>query len=167
MTIMRLESKDKKGVMSLFRSVTQDLQRQGIHQWDWFYPNGIVIGSDLRNKNLYGLKMDDQVIAAVVLDTKQSSKYAALKWSDIQGKPACIHRLAVRPEYQGKGLGKQLLQFTENLARRQGNSSIRLDVYTGNLSAVSMYSRAGYQQVGELLFPFRKAPYMCFEKLWR
>jgi ribosomal protein S18 acetylase RimI-like enzyme len=165
MNIMKLDSKNKKEVMSLFRSVTQDLQRQGIRQWDWFYPNGIVIGSDLRNKSLYGLIIDDHVVAAVVLDTKQSSKYAALKWGDKQEKPACIHRLAVRPEYQGKGLGKQLLQFAEDLARQQGRTSIRLDVFTGNPSAVSMYSRAGYQQVGEVLFPFRQVPYMCFEKL--
>jgi ribosomal protein S18 acetylase RimI-like enzyme len=165
MTLVRLGSKDKKGVLSLFRSVTQDLQRQGILQWDWFYPNGIVIGSDLRNKNLFGLKMDGQVIAAVVLDSKQSSKYAVLQWSDIQGQSACIHRLAVHPEYQGHGLGKQLLQFAESLARQQGNSSIRLDVYTGNPGAVSMYNRAGYRQVGEIVFPFRKVPYMCFEKL--
>jgi ribosomal protein S18 acetylase RimI-like enzyme len=164
MTIIRLESKDKKGVMSLFRSVTKDLQRQGIQQWDWFYPNGIVIGNDLRNKNLFGLVKDGQVLAAVVLDTKQSSKYAALKWNDESGESACIHRLAVRPECQGKGLGKQMLQFAEHLARKQGNTSIRLDVYTGNPGAVSMYSRAGYRQVGEVLFPFRQVPYMCFEK---
>jgi ribosomal protein S18 acetylase RimI-like enzyme len=165
MTIRRLEGKDKKGVMSLFRSVTQDLQRQGIQQWDRFYPNVIVIGDDLRNKNLFALAMDDQVVAAVVLDTKQSPKYAALKWSDVRGNPACIHRLAVRPEYQGKGLGKQLLQFAEDHARKQGNTSIRLDVYTGNPGAVTMYNRAGYRQVGEVKFPFRKVPYMCFEKL--
>jgi ribosomal protein S18 acetylase RimI-like enzyme len=164
MTIMRLGSGHKKGVMSLFRAVTKDLQRQGILQWDWFYPNGIVIGNDLRKKNMFGLVMDDQIVAAVVLDTKQSSIYAAVQWRDVRGEPACIHRLAVRPEYQGKGLGKQLLQFAEGLARKQGNTSIRLDVYTGNPGAVNMYSRAGYQQVGEVLFPFRQVPYMCFEK---
>ncbi|NRF90172.1 GNAT family N-acetyltransferase [Paenibacillus frigoriresistens] len=165
MTIMRLESNDKSGVMSLFRSVTQDLKRKGIHQWDRFYPNGIVIGRDLRNKNLFGISMDAQIVAVVVLDTKQSAKYSALQWSDTQGKSACIHRLAVHPEYQGRGLGKQLLQFAENLAGQQGNSSIRLDVYTGNRGALSMYSRAGYHQVGEIKFPFREVPYMCFEKI--
>ncbi|WP_282938574.1 GNAT family N-acetyltransferase [Paenibacillus sp. RC67] len=164
MSIVRLDSKDKNAVMSLFRSVTQDLQRQGIEQWDRFYPNGFVIGSDLRNKNLYGMKMDDQIVAVVVLDAKQSGKYAALQWNDNRGKFACIHRLAVHPDYQGRGLGKQLLQFAENLSREQGNSSIRLDVYTKNPGAVGMYSRAGYRPVGEIKFPFRPVPYMCFEK---
>ncbi|MCY9692791.1 GNAT family N-acetyltransferase [Paenibacillus alginolyticus] len=58
--------------------------------------------------------MDDQVVAVVVLDTKQSSKYTALEWKDREGRPACIHRLAVYPEYQGRGLGKQLHKKTND-----------------------------------------------------
>lgn len=165
MTIVALNSKDKKEVMFLFRSVTQHLQQQGIHQWDRYYPNRFVIASDLKKNNLFGIKIDEQVVAVVVLDTKQSSKYTALKWSDRQGEHACIHRLAVHPNYQGRGLGKRLLRFAESLAVEQGKSSIRLDVYTRNASALGMYSRAGYEQRGEVLFPFRKMPYMCFEKL--
>jgi ribosomal protein S18 acetylase RimI-like enzyme len=165
MSPMRLESKDKRGIMSLYQSVTQDLRRKGIRQWDWFYPNGIVIGSDLRNKNLFGLCMDDQVVAAIVIDSRQSSRYAGLAWGDTQGKAACIHRLAVLPEYQGRGLGRLMLQFAESLAREQGKSSIRLDVFTGNAGAVSMYGKAGYRQVGQIQFPFRKVPYMGYEKL--
>lgn len=58
-----------------------------------------------------------------------------------------------------------MLQFSENLARGQGKSSLRLDVFTGNSGAVSMYSNAGYRQVGQIEFPFREVPYMCYEKL--
>lgn len=165
MTIEALSTADKKSVMSLYRSVTKDLQRQGIHQWDFFYPNGIIIGSDLRHHHLFGFKADGRVVGAVVLDNRQSPKYAQLPWSDRQGKAACIHRLAVHPQDQGKGLGKRLLQFAEDLARQQGNTSIRLDVYTGNPGAVTMYRRAGYRHIGELRFPFRRLPYLCFEKL--
>ncbi|WP_442602373.1 GNAT family N-acetyltransferase [Paenibacillus sp. KN14-4R] len=165
LTIMRLESKDKKGIMSLFRTVTKHLQSQGNYQWDRFYPNGIIIGRDLRERNLFGIKMDNQIVGVVVLDTKQSDRYGSLPWSEREGKSACIHRLAVHPDYQGQGIGKQLLQFAENLALQQGNSDIRLDVYTGNAGALSMYKRAGYQQVGEIKFPFRQVPYRCFEKI--
>ncbi|CAG7653890.1 GNAT family N-acetyltransferase [Paenibacillus allorhizosphaerae] len=156
---------DKKSVVSLYRSVTGELQRQGIRQWDWFYPNGVVVGSDIRRSSLFGVKAEDRVIAAVVIDDLQSPKYAPLPWSDGEGSAACIHRLAVHPQHQGNGLGKRLLQFAEDTVREQGHSSIRLDVYTGNPGAVHMYRRAGYREIGEIRFPLRPLPYLCFEKL--
>ncbi|UJF33910.1 GNAT family N-acetyltransferase [Paenibacillus hexagrammi] len=163
--IQPLQQVDKKAIMSLYRAVTKDLRKQGNRQWDWFYPNGIVIGSDLKNHTLYGMKVGSQVTAAVALDANQSPQYAPLPWSNTPGKPACVHRLAVHPDHQGKGLGKRLLAFAEELAMQQGYSSIRLDVYTGNPGALAMYVRAGYRQVGEVRFPFRETPYMCMEKI--
>ncbi|TXK84521.1 GNAT family N-acetyltransferase [Paenibacillus sp. N3.4] len=164
MNLQRLDSQDKKEVISLYRAVKKDLQSHNINQWDWMYPNGFVIAKDLKQQHMYGIKKGGRVIAAVVVDANQSPEYAALQWSEYQGKAACIHRLAVHPEFQGQGMGKQLLQFAENLARKMGSTSIRLDVYTGNPGAVNMYERAGYQEVGEVRFPFRKVPFLCFEK---
>jgi ribosomal protein S18 acetylase RimI-like enzyme len=77
----------------------------------------------------------------------------------------CLSCMAVHPNHQGKGIGKKLLKFAEDYARNQGFSSIRLDVYTENPSAVSLYEKAGYKEKGEVTFPFRKVPYKCFEKV--
>ncbi|WP_312876221.1 GNAT family N-acetyltransferase [Paenibacillus alginolyticus] len=105
------------------------------------------------------------MIAAVVVDEKQSSRYESLNWGDRQWKPACIHRLAVHPEFQGRGLGKALLQFAEQQAFDQTCTSICLDVFSANDTAVRMYERAGYDRIGTIRFPFRQAPYYCFEKI--
>ncbi|CAG7644359.1 hypothetical protein PAESOLCIP111_04677 [Paenibacillus solanacearum] len=156
---------DKKSVMALYRSVSGELQRQGIRQWDWLYPNGFVIGADLRRGSLFGVKASGLAIAAVALDDRQSAKYAPLPWSDRHGSAACIHRLAVHPQHQGNGLGKRLLHFAEDTAQERGYSSIRLDVYAGNPGAVRMYQRAGYREIGEIRFPLRPLPYLCYEKL--
>ncbi|MBD3920416.1 GNAT family N-acetyltransferase [Paenibacillus sp. PR3] len=165
MTIQVLHGEDKKSVLSLFRIVTKDLQGRGIRQWDRFYPNRWIIGSDIKRHNMFGIRMDGRVVAAVVVDANQSDKYKSLAWSDRDGTPSCIHRLVVHPEYQGRGLGKQLLQYAEALAKQQGSSSIRLDVYKGNPSAVNMYSRANYKQVGEVKYPMREIPYLVMEKV--
>ncbi|GAA3321527.1 hypothetical protein GCM10020331_037750 [Ectobacillus funiculus] len=98
------------------------------------------------------------------MNEDQSFKYAGLPWSDKEGRPAVIHRLAVHPDSQGKGIGKQLLLHAEALATSQGYTSIRLDAYTANPAAITMYERAGYNPVGQIRFPFRKHPYQCFEK---
>ncbi|REE77721.1 ribosomal protein S18 acetylase RimI-like enzyme [Paenibacillus taihuensis] len=165
MEIVRLTKQDRKDLVQLYREITLSLSQAGIRQWDRFYPNRFVIEQDLKRGTVYGIRGGQRIIGAVVVDSQQSGKYARLIWNDRTGKPSCIHRLAVHPDYQGQGIGKRLLQFAEEHAREAGSSSIRLDVFTGNPGAVGMYRRAGYVEVGTIKFPMRKVPYLCFEKL--
>ncbi|EKN67600.1 GCN5-like N-acetyltransferase [Neobacillus bataviensis LMG 21833] len=165
MEIQAIELIELKVVVQLYADITADLRRKGIKQWDRLYPNRFIVKADIKNGHLFGLLVDKKIIGAVVVDTNESKKYQELKWEDEVGKSLLIHRLAVHPDYQGKGYGKQLLQFAEDYARGNGFSSIRLDVFSLNTGAVKMYERAGYQERGMIRFPFRAAPYLCFEKI--
>ncbi|MFJ7726774.1 GNAT family N-acetyltransferase [Neobacillus sp. NPDC097160] len=165
MEIQAIELIELKAVIRFYAEITADLRRKGINQWDRFYPNRFIVKSDIKMGNLFGLSTDKKIIGAVAVDTNESKKYRELKWEDEDGKPLMIHRLAVHPDYQGKGYGKQLLQFAEDYSLRNGYSSIRLDVFSLNSGAVKMYERAGYQERGMIRFPFRTAPYKCFEKI--
>ena len=51
------------------------------------------------------------------------------------------------------------------MAISKGYTSIRLDAYTANTKAISMYERANYSTIGQIQYPFRKHPYQCFEKM--
>jgi ribosomal protein S18 acetylase RimI-like enzyme len=152
-------------VKRLYTAVTGHLRRSGISQWDRFYPNRWVIGQDLKRGQLFAVLQGDTCVGAVVVNERQNTQYAGLAWRDQTGKPAVIHRLAVHPEFQGQGIGKRLLHYAEELARAQGSTSIRLDAYTANPTAIRMYERAGYTTVGCIRYPLRKHPYECFEKL--
>ncbi len=165
MQIEKLGAKDKKQLIKLYSAVRSDLRRKGIKQWDFFYPNAVIIGKSLKQGETYGYRENSIIMAAVVVDREQSSKYAGLGWTDTAGSPACIHRLAVRPDHQGKGLGKRLLVFAEGCAKAAGASSIRLDVFKSNPGAVSLYERSGYQAVGTVAYPMRKKPFLCMEKI--
>ncbi|NOV01161.1 GNAT family N-acetyltransferase [Paenibacillus planticolens] len=166
MEIIQLIKKDGKSLLSLYRTVSADLNRRGVHQWDWFYPNRFVIQSDVKRGTAFGIRDGEKLIGAVVVDAIQSSRYAGLPWIHQEaGQARCIHRLAVDPAYQGQGLGKKLLQFAEEQARGAGGASIRLDVFSGNPGAAQLYVRAGYRQIGTIRFPMRSEPYYCFEKL--
>jgi ribosomal protein S18 acetylase RimI-like enzyme len=165
MEIIRLAKKEEKSLAALYRTVTKSLQAQGIRQWDWVYPNRFVVRGDINRGTVYGILDRGRVIGAVVVDDRQSRSYSSLLWTDTAGSPACIHRLAVHPSYQGQGIGKKLLQFAERLAQEEGRTSIRLDVYTGNPGAVCMYRKAGYADVGEIRYPMRESPYLVLERL--
>ncbi|UUZ90604.1 GNAT family N-acetyltransferase [Paenibacillus sp. P25] len=165
MPIETAAAEELSQVRRLYASVTRHLRKRGIGQWDWIYPNRWVIRSDLRKGCLFAVRQGNLCIGAVAVDEEQSKPYGAPPWQDSAGRPACIHRLAVDPAYQGRGLGKRSLQHAEEHARSLGCSSIRLDVYTGNPAAVGMYERAGYIAVGLVRYPFRKLPYQCMEKI--
>jgi ribosomal protein S18 acetylase RimI-like enzyme len=164
MEIVRMNRNDAGRLLALYRAVTADLRKAGVYQWDWFYPNRFVLKADLKRGTLFGIRGEDRIIGAVVVDRRQSGKYSGLDWSDKHGDPACIHRLAVHPGCQRQGIGKKLLQFAENEARGEGRTSIRLDVYTGNPGAVEMYRRAGYADVAAIRYPMRGTPFLCMEK---
>ncbi len=55
-----------------------------------------------------------------------------------------VNALALFPEFQGKGLGSQLLEHAETLARRDGCAEMSIQVYAQNYGAHRLYTRKGY-----------------------
>jgi ribosomal protein S18 acetylase RimI-like enzyme len=57
-----------------------------------------------------------------------------------------IQYIAVHPCFQGRGLGKQLLSASEEIARQHGCTEIHLSVYLDNTKAIGFYERIGWQK---------------------
>jgi ribosomal protein S18 acetylase RimI-like enzyme len=55
-----------------------------------------------------------------------------------------LDNVAVSPEAQGKGHGRQLIAFAEEEARRQGFGTIRLYTNTAMTENITLYERLGY-----------------------
>nr|WP_307775840.1 N-acetyltransferase [uncultured Cetobacterium sp.] len=55
-----------------------------------------------------------------------------------------IGALFVDPEYQGKGIGKKLIEYAENIY-----DSLRLAVYKENHDSVNFYKKVGFKITGE------------------
>lgn len=51
---------------------------------------------------------------------------------------------------RGKGIGQQALQYLEEEIRKQGLKRIELGVFEFNTSAIKLYQKAGYQEIGRL-----------------
>ncbi|RPI30059.1 MAG: N-acetyltransferase [Chloroflexota bacterium] len=63
---------------------------------------------------------------------------------DITDEGFLIDNVAIDPAYQGKGLGKALLEFAEDEARRAGFDSIYLYTHEMMTENQSLYSKIGY-----------------------
>ena len=60
-----------------------------------------------------------------------------------------ITNVAVTPPARGRGIGGQLLLALDGLAREQSLEELTLEVRQSNLTAIRLYTRAGYTQVGK------------------
>jgi ribosomal-protein-alanine N-acetyltransferase len=56
-----------------------------------------------------------------------------------------IHTIGVDPEYQGRGIGRRLLDELLNVA---GGAVVHLEVRTDNASAIALYRSVGFTEVG-------------------
>ncbi|MGC9365136.1 MAG: ribosomal protein S18-alanine N-acetyltransferase [Fidelibacterota bacterium] len=61
---------------------------------------------------------------------------------------AHIANVAVHPEYRRKGYGEQLLNWVIHFCRRKRVETISLEVNEVNYTALQLYAKAGFTQVG-------------------
>jgi ribosomal-protein-alanine acetyltransferase len=56
-----------------------------------------------------------------------------------------IHTIGVDPSYQGRGIGRRML---EQLLNRAADSVVHLEVRTDNATAITLYRSVGFTEVG-------------------
>jgi predicted N-acetyltransferase YhbS len=64
-----------------------------------------------------------------------------------------VENVAVRPERQGRGLGRLLLGYAEKTARRRGLPAVRLFTHELMTDNVALYQRLGYAVTHEQPIP--------------
>ena len=164
MRIERAEPRAVPEIMRLIEMCVAQMRSQGNFQWDEVYPSQPIFEEDARAGTLFVVREDGQGVACVCLNDTPSPEYQSVSWSDPGGAVLIIHRLAVHPQWQRRGIARQILVDAEQYARERGFACLRLDVYTGNPRAMALYPRQGYRRAGQVWFPRRPLPFDCFEK---
>jgi len=59
-----------------------------------------------------------------------------------------ILNICVRPEIQGRGVGRKVLTHLLARARQSGTEAAFLEVRPSNVAAISLYTRMGFNEVG-------------------
>lgn len=149
-------------ISALISNCAQNLEHQGIYQWDSIYPNDELIAQDITKQALYFLAQAEQIIAIMTIDSDQPLEYSSVTWAYSDSPIMVIHRMAVHPNFQGKGIGKGLVRHAEDIARLAKYRAIRLDAFIPNLRAVKLYTALGFRNAGKVTF--RKGDFYCFEK---
>lgn len=93
-------------------------------------------------------------------DTKNEPTVAAYLWLSEQEIKETVFRygytrlfishISVMPEYQGKGLSKELLQFAEDFARKKQIEFVELHYWADNSIAKETYRKNGFVVYNEI-----------------
>ncbi len=156
------EPNDVEEIMALIGSVINKMQREGIDQWDCLYPSLNIIENDIIAGSLYKYTVNSMIEGIIVLNDLASPEYDSIGWHDKSGEYLVVHRLAVYPDFQGRGIAKELMDFCEKLAVIKNKRSIRLDAFTKNETACNLYRKLNYIERG--IVKFRKGDFYCLEK---
>ena len=108
---------------------------------------------------------------AAVIVAEQGGKYAGCIVAYPNGKEIHFGPFAVKPEFQGKGVGRFLLAKVEGLARERGFESVGLEIVDHRTDLVAFYEKLGFKLVGSGFFPpeiqsrlTRESKYLIYEK---
>ncbi len=165
MIVKKATLEDINRIMLLFKKCTAALIKAGIDQWDGTYPTVSIFEKDIRKGNIFVIKENEILIATITLNNQQDEQYNAINWKYPAKKVLVIHRLAVSPEDQGKGLGKHLCKYAESYGVENDFDVIRLDAYSGNPVSCRLYEKLKYHRAGGYCwFHGNDLPFYCYEK---
>jgi ribosomal protein S18 acetylase RimI-like enzyme len=159
---------DIEAVMALVRRVVPLMRASGNLQWDADYPNSGVFERDVELAQLWIAEIADggetQIAGIAAITTDQQPEYANVGW-DTSELAIVVHRLAVDPAFQGKGIAAALMQQAEIVARSRGITILRVDTNSQNQATKKLFPKLGYLFAGETGFSFRPGlRFLCYEK---
>ena len=155
---------DINTILNITKSCAAHMIQNGIYQWNEHYPDKSSFVNDAENNDLYVDVENEEIIACISLCIKMDEVYMPITWKTKNQNNLYIHRLAVHPDFQKKGVGKNLMDFAENYAREKLYKSIRLDTFSNNKRNLKFYESRGYQQLESIYFPKQSEfPFYCYE----
>lgn len=112
-------------------------------------------GLDIRDEDLTGDK--DMEMFGAYLDGKM---IATIFLTQDDDETARIKSVAIDEELRGKGLGKYLMDYVEDIARKKGYKKVNL---MGRVSVQVFYEKLGYKTIGQP-FDYHTIPHVDMTK---
>ncbi|MER3328204.1 MAG: GNAT family N-acetyltransferase [Candidatus Kapaibacterium sp.] len=151
-------------ILDLNTKIIDFMYSRGFTHWSESYPSEAIYRRDIMRNSQYVYIIDDTIRGIVSYDTQHHELFDTLDWNPNHKSAYFVHRLAVDPEFQGRGIANELMEFSENNAREDNIDSIRLGAFKGYSEVVGFYKKRGYEVRGEILFDVSNTTFFGMEK---
>lgn len=149
-------------ICRLVENAKDTLIRNGIFQWDDIYPAKEDFLDDIYKKRLYVGLEGESIAVLYTLNRECDEEYKNGNWKYKDEPFYVVHRLCVNPVFQNRGIAKSALLHIENELKAINIHAVRLDVFSENPFALSLYGSLGYSIVGHA--DWRKGKFYLMEK---
>ena len=94
----------------------------------------------------------ERIVGAFVLNDDPQGAYEKASWSRQlpEGRYMVCHALATGPASQRKGIGRQIVEYCIDYAKKHRFEAIRLDVVPDNIPAKRLYEKCGFSYIGDV-----------------
>ena len=133
-----MSDQEEKGLLCIRKLEAHDL--------DWVAPIEAETFTEpwSRESFLSSLNSQDTIYLAAFLDGRGAGYCGFLR----SFEEADITNVAVTKEFRGRGVGRRMLEALMEEGRRQGICRFTLEVRAGNLGAIHLYQKLGFEPVG-------------------
>lgn len=164
-TIRLAHANDLARIWDLVQKAVHLMNERGNEQWGADYPTRDLYASDIEKNELWCVVDEfDTVMGVAAIFSRHEPDYAPVPFR--KPEPAVsMHRVAVDPDFENRGVASALFSQFENIGHKFGVDALRIDTYHKNERMLALIQKHGFSYVGDINLHGRTLPYHCFEKL--
>jgi ribosomal protein S18 acetylase RimI-like enzyme len=84
----------------------------------------------------------------LVLVEQETKIICGSAWMTFDGRRIHLHHFGILPEFQGRGLSKNLLKEALEFVKTKG-CQVKIEVHQANYKAINLYKKAGFAYLGD------------------
>ena len=128
--------------------VRKSMLNGGLNQWLGDYPAYQDFHKDFLKDGLFVLEEDNQILGSLSILPEDDLAYLEVHWES--DKALVIHRILVNPLFQGKGKGKEMINYAIQKGQKEGFTGIKIDTHPNNIKMQKMLKSLDFVYRGYL-----------------
>lgn len=145
--IHNTEKNDLPLIFEFFEHSIHYQEKHGYPVWRHYDKNVVI--KDVEDKNQYKVIVDST--PAMVFSVRYTDK---LIWRDLdKGNAIYLHRIVVNPEFKGRKLFGEILEWAIDHVRKKGLHFIRMDTWAANPTIIKYYKTFGFSIIENYTTP--------------
>lgn len=152
MTYRFAEQKDLPRLLLMVEQAKAGFRARGIDQWQKGDPNEAQLIDGISRRLIHVLEENGQAVAMITIVSGPEPSYDAIDGAWLNQEPYCaFHRVAVEESMKGQGMAALLFSHSQNYARSQGFTNVRIDTHPDNRSMQRALAKSGFTLCGQLI----------------